>query len=159
MHSAGTFFQIRYCEELGISPERASELFIYYGLCSTIGRLLAGILCNHPSVGALTVFQAATFVSGLSTMLVTLARTYTPFVVFSVFYGFSDGFFFCTLGFLILTVSPSKTAAVLGWEMMVVSFFIASGPGLTGKCPFIVRVTVAVVFYPELSIAHFTVVC
>ena len=127
------FFQLRYCVDLGISSEKGSKLYIYYGGCSTIGRLLAGILCHHRTVNAFYVFQAAEFVVGLSTILVTLTTTYTALVIYSVIFGFGDGFFFTSLNVAILTVSPLKTAAVLGWEMTLVAFFLASGPPLAGK--------------------------
>ena len=65
----------------------------------------------------------------------TLASTYTPLIIYTVIYGLSDGFFITSLTFLLLTVSPQKTAVVIGWEMMLVSFFLASGPPLAGKCP------------------------
>lgn len=126
------FSQIRFCGDLGISSERGSRLFIYYGLCSAIGRLLAGILCNNPRVNSFFVLQAAEFVVGLSTILVTLASKYTPLVIYAVIYGLSDGFFCTSLSFLLLTVSPLKTAAVIGWEMTLVAFFVASGPPLGG---------------------------
>lgn len=127
------FSQVRYCEELDISPEKASQLFIYFGLCSMIGRLLAGILCNHPRVSSLLVLQAAAFVSGLSAIVVTLARSYTPLVIYEIIYGFCDGFFFCSLAVLLVTVSPLKAVAVIGWKMMLVSFAQAGGPAITGK--------------------------
>lgn len=123
---------IRFSEDLGISSKRASELLIYYGLCSAIGRLLAGFLCSHPRVNPFHVFQAAECIAGLSTVLVTLGTTYTKLIIYIVVYGLSDGFFFTTLSFLLLTVSPHKTAAVLGWEMMSTSLFLASGPALAG---------------------------
>ena len=80
------------------------------------------------------VFQAAECIAGLSTVLVTLGATYTTLIIYIVVYGLSDGFFFTTLSFLLLTVSPHKTAAVLGWEMMLTSLFLASGPALPGEC-------------------------
>lgn len=126
-------FQLRYCEDLGISSEKGSKLFIYYGGCSAIGRLLAGIMGNHRRVNAFFVFQAAEFVVGLSTILVTLTTTYTPLVIYIVVYGLSDGFFFTSLSVILLTASPLKTAAVLGWEMMLTSAFLASGPPLAGR--------------------------
>ena len=118
---------------MGISAEKASKLFIYYGLSSAIGRLLAGILCNHKKVNTFFVFQAAEVVAGLSTILVTLTTTYTSLVIYVAVYGLSDGFFFTSLSVILLTASPLKTAAVLGWEMMLTSAFLASGPPLAGK--------------------------
>jgi len=78
------------------------------------------------------VFQAAEFVAGLSTILATLATSYAPLVIYIVIYGLADGFFFNSLCVLLLVASPLKTAAVIGWEMTLVSFFLASGPPLAG---------------------------
>lgn len=84
-------------------------------------------------MSALFVLQTAEFIAGSSTILVTLASTYTPLVIYAVIYGLSDGFFFTSVSFLLLTVSPRKAASVIGWEMMLASFSLASGPPLAGK--------------------------
>ena len=105
-----------------------------FGLGSAIGRLLAGILCHHPRVNAFIVFWAAEFVIGLSTILVTLTSNYAPLIICMIIYGLGDGFFFTSLTVLLLTVSPQKTTAVIGWEMMLLSLFVTSGPPLAGKC-------------------------
>ena len=146
-HYCFFFFQLRYCVDLGISSEKGSKLYIYYGGCSTIGRLLAGILCHHRRVNAFYVFQAAEFVVGLGTILVTLSTTYKALVIYSIVFGLGDGFFFTSLNVAILTVSPLKTAAVLGWEMTLVAFFLASGPPLAGKWLVVVVVVVVVYWY------------
>ena len=89
-------------------------------------------MCNNEKVSPFYVFQAAEFVAGLSTILVTLTTTYAPLVIYVIVYGLSDGFFFTSLSFILLTASPLKTPAVLGWEMMLTSAFLASGPPLAG---------------------------
>ena len=71
----------------------------------------------------------------------TLATTYTPLVIYIVVYGVADGFFFTSLSVILLTASPLKTAAVIGWEMMLVSVFLASGPPLAGKTTFVEKET------------------
>ena len=113
---------------------KASKLFIYYGGCSAIGRVLAGILCSHRRINAFFIFQAAEFVAGLSTILVTLTSSYSWLVVYIVIYGLSDGFFFTSLSINLLTACPLKTPAVLGWEMLLASLTLASGPPLAGMC-------------------------
>ena len=79
------------------------------------------------------VFQAAEFTAGLSAMFMTVAPTFASLIACNVVYGMADGFFFTCVNCLVLTVSPMKTAAVLGWEMMITSIFVASGPPLAGK--------------------------
>ena len=61
------------------------------------------------------MFQAAEFVAGLSTILVTLTTTYTPLVIYVIAYGLSDGFFFTSLSFILLTASPLRTDARSAW--------------------------------------------
>ncbi|XP_067026083.1 monocarboxylate transporter 10-like isoform X1 [Acropora muricata] len=123
---------VRYCEELGISSQEAARLLVYRGLCSAAGRLLAGFACNHPRVGTFHVFQAAEFTAGLSAILMTVAPTFLSLIVCNVMYGLADGVFYTCVSCLILTVSPMKTAAVLGWMMTMESIFVASGPPLAG---------------------------
>ncbi|XP_068681703.1 monocarboxylate transporter 10-like isoform X1 [Montipora foliosa] len=122
----------RYCEELGISSEKAAELMIYRGLFSFSGRLLAGILCSHPKVDTFSVFQAAECTAGLSAIFMTVNPTYTSLIVCNIIYGLGDGFFFTCVNCLLLSVSPLKTAAVLAWEMLLKSMFAASGSPLAG---------------------------
>ncbi|XP_068730999.1 monocarboxylate transporter 10-like isoform X1 [Montipora capricornis] len=123
---------IRYCEELGISSERATRLFVYRAVCTTTGRLLAGFLCNHPKVDAFNVFQATEFAAGLTAIFMTVNPSYTSLIVCIMIYGLGDGSFFTCMSCLALTVSPPKTAAVLGWMTMMSSLFVVSGPPLAG---------------------------
>ena len=63
----------------------------------------------------------------------TVAPTYASLIACNIVYGIADGFFFTCVNCLVLSVSPMKTAAVLGWEMMITSIFVAVGPPLAGK--------------------------
>ena len=85
------------------------------------------------------VFQAAEFTAGLSAMFMTVAPTFVSLIACNIVYGIADGFFFTCVNCLVLTVSPMKTAAVLGWEMMITSIFVASGPPLAGKTVVIIE--------------------
>ena len=124
---------MRYCEDIGITADAASRLFIYYGVASCFGRLASGRLCDFKQVNTLYVYQVSELVAGTGILLVTLATSYTHMVVFVVIYGMCDGVFITTLNVLLLTcVSPAKTAASIGWEMQVSSVFLASGPPIAG---------------------------
>ena len=71
---------------------------------------------------------------GLSTILITLADSYSDMIVFAVFYGFCDGCFIITLNVVLLTsVEEAKRPASLGWNMQVASIFICSGPPIAGE--------------------------
>ena len=130
------FLQIRYCEELGNSSERAARLFVYRAMCTTTGRLLAGFLCNHPKVDTFNVFQATEFAAGLTAIFMTVNPSYTSLIVCIMIYGLGDGSVFTCMNCLAFTVSPHKTAAVLGWVTMMSSLFVVSGPPLAGKYTF-----------------------
>ena len=62
----------------------------------------------------------------------TISPTFTSLMACNILYGFGDGCFYTCVSCLDLTVSPMKTAAVIGWQMMVESIFAASGPPLAG---------------------------
>ena len=124
---------MRYCEDIDITADAASRLFIYYGLASCIGRLITGRLCDFEKVNTLYVYQAAELVVGTGTFLVTLATSYLHMVIFIVIYGLCDGAFITALNVLLLnSVSPEKVPVAIGWEMQISSFFLASGPPIAG---------------------------
>jgi len=80
------------------------------------------------------IYQGVEFVVGLSTILITLADSYSDMIVFAVFYGFCDGCFITTLNVILLTsVEEAKRPACLGWNMQVASIFMGSGPPIAGK--------------------------
>ena len=127
-------FQIRYCEELGIAAEKGARLFIIQGSCTCVARLLAGLACSHPRVDSFKIYQLGQFAAGLSVILMTIAPTFKTLSACTVLYGLGDGFFYTSLSCLYFTVSPQKSAAVIGWQMMTAAFFLASGPTLAGEC-------------------------
>ena len=125
---------MRYCEDIGITADAASRLFIYYGLTSCVARLVSGRLCDFQKVNTFYVYQAAELVLGTSILVVTMATSYVHMIVFIVIYGFCDGLFITTLNVLVLTcVSPSKVSVAIGWELQITSFFVASGPPVAGR--------------------------
>ena len=127
---------MRYCEDINITADAASRLFIYYGLASCVGRLVTGRLCDFEKVNTFYVYQVAELVVGAGTLLVTLATSYFHMVIFIVIYGLCDGAYITTLNLLLLTcVSPEKVPTALGWQMQVSSFFLASGPPIAGMFP------------------------
>ena len=73
------------------------------------------------------VFQATESAAGLTAIFITVNPSYTSLIVCVMIYGLSDGSFFTCMNCLALTVSPLKTAAVLGWMTMVASLFVVSG--------------------------------
>lgn len=127
-------FQIRFCEDIGITADKASKLYIYYGIASATARVIAGRICDVKRINPIYVYQGVEFVVGLSTILVTFADSYSELIVFAVFYGFCDGSFITTLNVILLTcVEEAKRPASLGWNMQFASIFMGSGPPIAGR--------------------------
>ena len=63
----------------------------------------------------------------------TVAPTFTTLIACYTLYGLGNGFFYTCLKCLHLNVSPLKTAAAIGWQMMVGAMFAASGAPLAGE--------------------------
>ncbi|KAL9954142.1 hypothetical protein ACROYT_G041640 [Oculina patagonica] len=124
---------IRFCEDIGITADKASKLYIYYGIASATARVIAGRICDVRRINPVYVYQGVEFVVGLSTILVTFADSYSELIVFAVFYGFCDGAFITTLNVILLTcVEEAKRPASLGWNMQFASIFMGSGPPIAG---------------------------
>ncbi|XP_022793943.1 monocarboxylate transporter 12-like [Stylophora pistillata] len=124
---------VRYCEDIGITADAASRLFVYYGLASCAGRLVSGRLCDFKMINTYFVYQIAEIVAGMSILFVTMATSYIHMMVFIVIFGFCDGAYITTLNILAITcTSPDKTALALAWQMQMSSFTTASGPPIVG---------------------------
>ena len=132
--SSAYTLQIRFCEDIGITADRASKLYIYYGISSATARVITGRLCDVRGINPLFIYQGVEFVVGLSTILVTFADSYSQLIVFAVFYGFCDGAFITTLNIILMTwVEEEKRPASLGWNMQFASLFMGSGPPIAGR--------------------------
>ncbi|XP_020630410.1 monocarboxylate transporter 3-like [Orbicella faveolata] len=124
---------VRFCEDIGITADAASRLFIYYGLASCIARLISGRLCDFQKVNTFYVYQAAELVLGTTILVVTMASSYAHMIAFVVIYGFCDGLFITTLNVLVITcVSQSQVPFAIGWELQITSIVVAGGPPAAG---------------------------
>jgi len=124
---------VRFCEDIGITADAASRLFIYYGLASCIARLISGRLCDFQKVNTFYVYQAAELVLGTTILVVTMASSYAHMIAFVVIYGFCDGLFITTLNVLVITcVSQSQVPFAIGWELQITSIVVAGGPPAVG---------------------------
>ena len=47
------YFQVKHCNDLGISADKSSTLYLFIGIFATVGRLGGGFLCNIKSVKAI----------------------------------------------------------------------------------------------------------
>lgn len=124
---------VLYCEDIGISSDLASKLYVYNGISEIFGKILFGRLCDVPGVNARYVCQAAGVSAGTVTILVTLSKDYVVLVAYVIVFGICMGGFVSALITVLLTCVPEQeTASAIGWQMFLNSFFVASGPPLVG---------------------------
>jgi len=125
--------QVRFSEDIGITADAASRLYIYYGLASCVARLISGRLCDFQKINTFYVYQAAELVLGTSILVVTMATSYTHMIVFVVIFGFCDGLFMTTLNVLVITcVSQSQVPVAIGWELQITPIVAVGGPPAAG---------------------------
>ena len=79
------------------------------------------------------LLQAASFIMGASTMLLTLAKTYIGLVAYAITFSSADGLMVTT--FIIecfKAVEERRKASVFGVQMMFSGIFALSSPPLSG---------------------------
>ena len=127
-------FQIKHCEDLSIPADKSSTLFLFIGICATIGRLGGGFLCNIKCIKAIRLYQTAAFLMGASTMLLTLAKTYVAVAAYAVVFGAMDGLMVTTFIIALLdSADESKKASIFGFSLMCSSVGALSSPPLSGR--------------------------
>ena len=69
----------------------ASRLYLTFGLCSLVTRVGTGRLCDVTRVNPQYLFQGALIVEGVSTLLCTLAKSFTGLVLYCIVLGLANG--------------------------------------------------------------------
>lgn len=128
------YFQIKHCDDLGISAKKSSTLFLFLGICSTLGRLGGGFLCDvSKRIKARFIFQSAAFIMGVSTMVLPLAQTYGVLAAYAIVFGVVDGMMMVTFIIeLFNSMEESKKASALGFTLMCSGAFATGSPPLSG---------------------------
>ncbi|XP_020616235.1 monocarboxylate transporter 10-like [Orbicella faveolata] len=125
---------VKYCEDIRISAQKASRLFIFIGLASCVARLMTGRLCNNKRVNPVYVYQSCLVTAGLAAFMLPFTTKYWSLIVFSVIYGLSDGIYITTQNFILLTVVDSKrTTASFCINNVLYSFSAAAGGPVAGE--------------------------
>lgn len=84
---------VEYAEDLGIDGESAALLVSWFGVASTIGRMLMGLVADNPRFSLLYTFCFSLFASGVVTSLAFLYQSELDFIVFVTIFGFFSGSF------------------------------------------------------------------
>ncbi|XP_068729970.1 monocarboxylate transporter 8-like [Montipora capricornis] len=123
-------YLVKYCEDVGISAQNASRLYIYVGLASSVGRLVSGRLCNEDKVNAVYVYQSSLLLAAICAFLLPFATKYEELITFSGVYGLADGIFITTHGFILLSCvdAQRRTAAFVMNNVLFALSAAAGGP-------------------------------
>lgn len=124
---------VEHCRDLGIPAEKSSILYLFLGVFASVGRLGGGFLCNLKFMNAGLLFQVATFVMGASTMIMPIANSYGPLVVYAIVFSLSDGAMVTTFIIdLLNSVQESKRASVFGFAMLGGGITALASPPIAG---------------------------
>ncbi|KAL9954164.1 hypothetical protein ACROYT_G041665 [Oculina patagonica] len=132
-HNTPRLHLVRFSEDLQVSADAASQLFIYIGITTFIGRLLSGFLCNMRCVNPIYVLMFGYVLDGSASIFLSQLQTYGQLIVFSFLFGLADGLILGTFHITMLnSVGPSKRASAFGLSALFYGSTIATGPPLAG---------------------------
>ena len=104
------------------------------GVFAAVGRLGAGCLCDIERVNSLFLYQAAMFVLGASTILLSQAKTFDSLAAVVVVFSVADGALVSTVIIVLFrSVQVFQRAPCLGFNMMFAGVFIVCSPPLSGE--------------------------
>ena len=103
-------------------------------MSSLFGKIFFGRLCDFHCVNARYVCQAAEFLAGTTTILVTLSKNYAVLAAYNVIFGICQGAFVSSVITVIFTCVPEEQRpSAIGWKWLLISLTLASGPPVAGE--------------------------
>ena len=91
-------------------------------------------MCNNKNVNPVFMYQAFMLLASISAFLLQSATNYGYLIIFSAVYGFSDGVFIATQGFILLScVDAKRTTASFCINNVIYSFTAAAGGPIAGE--------------------------
>ena len=128
------FRQVKFSEDIGITAQEASRLFIFVGIASSMTRLVSGRLCNEKTVNPVYIYQASVLLAGLSIFLLPFSAKYWHLIAFSVTYGLNDGVFITTQNYILLScVDVKRRTASFSINHVFYAMAAAAGGPIAGK--------------------------
>ena len=126
--------KVKYSEDIGISTQKGSRLFIFIGLASSVARLTTGRLCSNKRVNPVYIYQSCMITASLAAFMLPFTTKYWSLIAFSVIYGLSDGVFVTTHCFILLTIVDNKrTTAAFCINNLLYSLSAAAGGSVAGE--------------------------
>ena len=77
--------------ELGVEPAKASLFLSVLGACSTVSRIVTGLLADLPQVDCLILHNGAAIIAGVATCFVPLLNNYAVLLVYGGVFGVFTG--------------------------------------------------------------------
>ena len=151
---------MKYCDDLGIPADKSSTLFLFLGIFAALGRLGGGFLCNMRFIKAGFLQQAATFIVGSSTMLLTLAKTYVAVVTYVITFAIADGMMVTSVIIECMElVEDSKRASTFGFFMLFGGIVGMTSPPFAGSLSLIniqshIQSQAIRLFHPSILPSH-----
>ena len=108
-------------------------LYFYFGLMSTLARILSGILLNMKLIDCPSLCIIAVFINGIAVLSLALTNSFGEILTIFFVLGVTDGAFCCTIILLILhSVKPSEFAFAYGLWLFCLAFALILGPVTSG---------------------------
>uniref|UniRef100_A0A0P5MMK7 Monocarboxylate transporter n=1 Tax=Daphnia magna TaxID=35525 RepID=A0A0P5MMK7_9CRUS len=117
-----------------VLPEADGKVLVLcIGLSSGVGRLLFGKIGDLPKVNRVILQQMAFFSIGVVTMLLTLANSFTWFIVLCLFLGLFDGCLVALVGPIAFDFcGPKNASQAIGFLLGLHSVPMTTGPTVAG---------------------------
>jgi len=78
-------------KELGVAPAKASLILSALGACSTVSRIITGLLADQPRIDCIILHNGAAIIAGVTTCFVPLLNTYVLLVIYGAVFGTFTG--------------------------------------------------------------------
>ena len=120
----------------GVDPRDAAFLISSAGICSTVGRVVAGAVCDQGSLHPLTLTLSATVLAATQSFLLALCSQYWHFLLLTSGFGLATGFWVaCETPLIIRTLSFSCLTPAFGLLTAGGGVAALTGAPLAGSVP------------------------
>lgn len=124
---------VKYSEDCGVPSDKAARLILYLGIQTVLGRFACGFLCSYKRLHNSYIYQGVLLIIGVSTLLVTLAKSYGAFVAYALVFGFTDGAWATVNNIQAVScVDESRAASAFGFMLLAGSLTSMVGPPISG---------------------------
>ena len=126
------FFLPLFARAIGLSSSAGAGLVAGFNACNTLGRFIAGPLCDR--IGPLNTFVLTVSLNAITTLAIwPVSSTVPPLVLFVTLNGVANGAFFTTLPITVAgLVDPSRAAVAMSMSITGWTGGYLMGPAIAG---------------------------